>query len=910
MIKKIIMMMSAAMAIVCAQAAMTYTETVDGIEWTYTVSGGKASVGGGSSSSTAVPKTTSGAVTIPSRLGGYPVRSIGDYAFYDLKSLTSITIPDSVTSIGDWAFSYCYYLNSIAIPESIISIGDRAFMYCQSLTSITIPDSVKSIGDATFTYCTTLTSVIIPDGITTIGQDAFSACRALRSITIPDSVTSIGFGAFSGCSGLTSVMIPNSVTNIGDYAFYRCDGLVSVMIPNGIANIGSYVFFACKNMMNITIPEGVTSIGSYAFYGCQGLNSVIIPGSVTSIGDHAFHGCGRLTSITIPNSVISIGDEAFGSCTHITSITIPGSVTSIGDGVFTKCDSLEIIVFEGNAPNNVGLGAFYNCHNDCTAYVKKNSTGWGVDIPGKWQGINIAYLEEDESTSITYSYDQIANGEIVLTGIIGDVPENWVCPSMYEGKKVVGLGDHFLAESEEIRSVVLADTIREVGESAFKKCPNLSSVILNEGLEIIRGYAFRKCFSLESVILPSSITIIEERAFCRSGENYRWDEGDGIGIQCIEIRGGENDAFSCEDGVLYDKINKKVIMARANIERVVLPEDCTRIGDCAFLSCYNLNEVVWNTALSEIGDEAFAGTYLTTGDLSKTSLTLAQEQAFAGCSLKEVVFPSTLRTVGSHLFGLCDSLESVRFLGNAPEIDNSAEETEEGFPAGDIYVTISSGSVEDVYDIHLPNVTTFVEKGTSGWDEVPGTWQGCPINYWSMSTDPIPDLGASATASEVAAALEVSADANLAENIKTAAEYAAYRTWALKLGGVTPREVKDSPNAWLSFALDADELIATAPKEGDVVIDTFESAANKGAFEFTVKIDGIEVGDNALESNIRKVFDIEGTKTLASGGVGFSFDNVVVNVATPENGNVKFTATPKMENGEKLSSFFIRVKMK
>ncbi len=319
---------------------------------------------------------------------------------------------------------------------------------------------------------------------------------------------------------------------------------------------------------------------------------------------------------------------------------------------------------------------------------------------------------------------------------------------------------------------------------------------------------------------------------------------------------------------------------------------------------------MWNTALSEIGDEAFAGTYLTTGDLSKTSLTLAQEQAFAGCSLKEVVFPSTLRTVGSHLFGLCDALESVRFLGNAPEIDNFAEETEEGFPAGDIYVTISSGSVEDVYDIYLPKVTTFIEKGTSGWGAVPGTWQGRPINYWSMSTDPIPDLGASATASEVAAALEGSADANLAENIKTAVEYAAYRTWALKLGGVTPREVKDSPNAWLSYALDTDVLIAVAPKEEDVVINTFESAANEDAFEFTVKIDGIEVGDNALEANIRKVFDIEGVEKLVSDGVGFSSDNVEVNAAAPKNGNVKFTVTPKMESGEKLSSFFIRVKMK
>jgi hypothetical protein len=169
---------------------------------------------------------------------------------------------------------------------------------------------------------------------------------------------------------------------------------------------------------------------------------------------------------------------------------------------------------------------------------------------------------------------------------------------------------------------------------------------------------------------------------------------------------------------------------------------------------------------------------------------------------------------------------------------------------------------------------------------------------WTPDPDPIPELPSTATAEQVAAALGGSADAELAANITTAAEYAAYRAWALGLEGVTPQQVKDSAYAWLSYALDTDKLIAAAPKEGDVVIDTFESTATDGAFEFAVKIDGIEVGENALEANIRKVFDIEGTEKLVSGGAGFSPDNVEVNAAAPQDGNVKFTVTPKMGNGE------------
>ena len=183
---------------------------------------------------------------------------------------------------------------------------------------------------------------------------------------------------------------------------------------------------------------------------------------------------------------------------------------------------------------------------------------------------------------------------------------------------------------------------------------------------------------------------------------------------------------------------------------------------------------------------------------------------------------------------------------------------------------------------------------------------------WTPMPDPIPELSTTATASEVATALEGSVDAKLAANITDAAEYAAYRAWALGLEGVAAQEVKASPNAWLSYALNTAALIAAAPKEGDIVIDTFEGAATDGAFEFTVKIDGIAVGDNALEANIRKVFDIEGAEKLVSGGAGFSPDNVEVNAAAPQDGNVKFTVMPNGggEGARRPASFFFRVKMK
>ncbi len=144
---------------------------------------------------------------IPSEYNGLPVTRIASGAFSGCRSLTRVTIPNSITSIGSYAFQGYNRLTSIEIPNSVMSIEKGAFQDCTALTSITIPNSITSIEQSVFSDCIGLTSITIPNSVTSIGSTAFSNCRSLTSVTIGNSVTSIGESAFYYCSSLTSIRI-------------------------------------------------------------------------------------------------------------------------------------------------------------------------------------------------------------------------------------------------------------------------------------------------------------------------------------------------------------------------------------------------------------------------------------------------------------------------------------------------------------------------------------------------------------------------------------------------------------------------------------------------------------------------------------------------------------------------------
>ena len=324
------------------------------------------------------------------------VTTIGNSAFYDCDSLTSITIPDNVTSIGDSAFSYCYSLTSITIPDSVTTIGDYAFSDCESLTSITIPNSVTTIGKNVFSYCIGLTSITIPDSVTAIGDDAFYDCDSLTSITIPDSVTSIGNSAFAKCESLTSITIPDGVTSIGNYAFNNCDSLTSITIPDSVTTIGKIPFSNCDNLPAINVESGNKYYASedgvlfnkdksvlLEFPAGKTVKEYYVPDSVTAIEDLAFAYCIHVSSIIVPDSVMSIGEDAFYINSFqlaslkwgdFSSVTIENPECVIYDSSKTICNHLVPDEYDMYAVEYKFSGVIYG-HKGSTAQSYANRYG-------------------------------------------------------------------------------------------------------------------------------------------------------------------------------------------------------------------------------------------------------------------------------------------------------------------------------------------------------------------------------------------------------------------------------------------------------------------------------------------------------------------------------------------------------
>ena len=355
---------------------------------------------------------------------------IGDGAFDSCRSLTSITIPNSVTSIGQYAFEGCKTLTSVTIPNSITSIGEGAFWDCSALTSVTIPNSVTSIGEGAFggtnltsficyspsltsfgTYLNTqplLDTIVAPAALFDIEEaDWASAPKHVRyARVIAGELTENAFGVIHRSYKTLKVLDLEAATNtsIADEAFKGCYNLDSLYLPSNLTYIPYMAIADCKSLKSIIIPATVEEIDNSAFENCRCLQSIIFEGSASAqgpahyaaasgsslwrIGSWAFYNCHQLQELTIPEGVTEIGDAAFYGCTYLEDMVLPSTIQAIGDNGFALCEKLQKIHVKATTPPSIQAKTFFDVNRQIPVYVPDGAVEAYEDDP-YWQEFDI-----------------------------------------------------------------------------------------------------------------------------------------------------------------------------------------------------------------------------------------------------------------------------------------------------------------------------------------------------------------------------------------------------------------------------------------------------------------------------------------------------------------------------------------
>ncbi len=652
------------------------------------------------------------------------ILSFGYRAFYGAKNLREVTVPATVVAIDYYAFAQCSNLETVKFEEgsrlagiyegaffgcgklkniiladNIVEISDYAFYGCTSLTEIPVSDTsmIKGIYSYAFAYSgicgdfttpktlidigdyafrgTKITSAFIPDDNKLdliIGIGVFEECEVMEKIDVPflgasygdEDIYWIGYVFGAGAPSANATYIPQSLRTYiaheggnektcrahgsGGYAKVAETKIENITLPNGITKLPEHMFSNCHNLKSITIPDSITSIEEWAISHCGELTSITFGdnSNLTSIGFAAFYLCTNLKSITVPYGVTTISTHAFYQCNNLTSITIPASVTSIGESAFDGC---KLYVIRNNSNLKLTIDSYDYGGIAKNAWIIYNKDG------------SVMYRESENGKPLYITDDgfvfQVENSNYTLINYVGK-EETITLPETANGNDYSIL---MTGGKNNVKNIIIPDTITNIGARAFFQCINLVSITIPDSVTSIGEYAFAECNNLVSITIPRGVSSIGNCAFanCQS-------------LTDIEVA-KENSRYKSIDGVLFKGRWLIQYPAGKTEKTYTVPDGVVIIGDSAFISCVNLESVTISNGIVRIEYGAFSGCYNLTSVDMPDSLTKIGIRAFSGCySLTSVAIPDGLRFIGDSAFTLCTSLESIKIPDSVTRIGEMA----------------------------------------------------------------------------------------------------------------------------------------------------------------------------------------------------------------------------------------------
>ena len=380
------------------------------------ISGGKIAFDASKGAITSCQDTVT-TVTIPSKINGVTVKTIGEDAFKLCIKIKKISIPSTITSIGDDAFMWCDELENITVAKSnskFSSIDGVLFNKDKSTLikypankagkTYSIPTSVKTLGKVSFGSCEYLTDIKIPNSVKTIEDKAIHQCEKITEITIPESVTAIGYSPFQVCTSLKNIVVDENNTK-----FCSEDG---VLFDYNKTKLIQYPLDKADEVY--TVPYTVEILGVCSFASSQNLKKVIVGDSVKELLSEVFTMCINLEEVTLGNSVETIGRYAFALCGKLTKVKIPNSVTKIEKDSFTASVNIEL---EIDHRNRYATDFALENHIHYYLVIIKESSYGDVNLDGK-VSINdtvemMMYLAKKEE----FTEEQLKNADVTAYGV-------------------------------------------------------------------------------------------------------------------------------------------------------------------------------------------------------------------------------------------------------------------------------------------------------------------------------------------------------------------------------------------------------------------------------------------------------------------------------------------------------------
>ena len=484
--------------------------------------------------------------------------TIGEGAFFKSK-LTEATIGANST-FGLGAFQDCVYLETVNMPESgKVSFGRGCFARDVKLANIDLSKAEGKIDAEAFYGCTSLTKAILTN-VTEIGDYAFADCSNLRFVEIP-VLQKLGEGAFGryseegGAPAFTAIQLPETLVYMGEGAFLGCEGLTEITIPSQITAVPNYTFAYCVSLGKVNLHQDVQSVGLYAFAGCQSLTDVDLQ-NVKYFADYAFASAASLQNVDLSNAV-EIGNASFAS-TAIESDVIANNLTKVGDYAF---QSARFATFTAPNLQHIGVAAFNGC-----SYLTEFVFSENLQYVGDQAFLGCASLQ---------NYFAKVDGNKISTGKINDyalLDDGILYTVMPSGNLLLTS----VPMAKQIETLVVLENTYRVDFFAGNENENVKKIVLPDTLKLIGNYAFYGYKNLNTVEFKSFTAPALESFYNSKAEVTEEDPGYSLLHKYFDLTGAELCYFN-----FVDLVGKKTPL------NMVLPKNIGIVGyDSIVLEAY------------------------------------------------------------------------------------------------------------------------------------------------------------------------------------------------------------------------------------------------------------------------------------------------------------------------------------